>query len=68
MRSYIYRGRRPIRDFRVVREVAPADPEIPAIPTDYASMLKADLIALGLSLGIDVSGTKADIIARLPHG
>lgn len=85
MRSYTYRGRRPIRDFRVVR---PPEPSVPApepppepepLPVfeaeplpepvlDYSSWLKADLVAYASALGVDASGTKADIIARLPNG
>jgi hypothetical protein len=71
MKTYIYRGRRPIRDFRLVRQdvepvaVQPVPP--PAIP-EYSAMFKADLIALAGSLGINATGTRAEIIARLPHG
>ena len=54
-----------------VEPEAPADPgaetpaPAPADEVDYESMLKAQLVALAESRGIDSSGTKADIIERL---
>ena len=73
MRSYVYRGRRPIRDFRAAPAAPPPVAPPPVAPDpeptpDYMSWLKADLVAFASGLGIDPSGTKADIIARLPHG
>ena len=74
MAQYVYRGRKPIRDMRLVRqdeppqpvvvEPVPAEPE-PEVAPDYSLMLKADLVDLALALGIDATGTKAQIIARL---
>jgi hypothetical protein len=47
--------RRPLRDVPVVVKAEPALDE----------MLKADLVSLAESKGVDSSGTKADLLARL---
>jgi hypothetical protein len=76
MAQYVYRGRKPIRDMRLVRQDEPPQPVIvepqpvpaepePEVAPDYSLMLKADLVDLALALGIDATGTKAQIIARL---
>lgn len=41
------------------------NPLTPLDPTDLAKLLKDDLVALAEGRGIDSSGTKKDIIARL---
>jgi hypothetical protein len=37
----------------------------PAPSTDYNTLLKADLVSLAEKRGLDTSGTKADLVARL---
>lgn len=51
---------------RIVRTPPPTVAPEPA--QDYGSLLKADLVALAQERGLDSSGTKADIVARLEGG
>jgi hypothetical protein len=53
--------RRPRRQRLLVKATPVIEPE----PAKPAEMLKADVVALAESRGIDASGTKADILARL---
>lgn len=46
------------------RPVVPAQPA-PEPAADLSALLKADLVALATKRGVDASGTKADILARL---
>ena len=55
---------RPIPAVSPASEASDATVEAP----DFGSMLKADVVALAESRGIDASGTKADIVARLSDG
>jgi hypothetical protein len=59
---------RDLNAVRRVRRVAPVVVEQPAVvKTEPAldEMLKSDLVSLAESTGVDSSGTKADILARL---
>lgn len=66
MARYAYRLRRP----EITRRLAPArvvapKPKHAAPKPQYDAMLKADLVAAAERRGLDSSGTKADLIARL---
>jgi hypothetical protein len=51
---------------RRAQAAAPAVQEAPeAEATDYSSLLKGELVSEAEQRGIDSSGTKSDIIARL---
>lgn len=54
------------RDLTLVRRPLRDAPRVqPAVVVDPADMLKADVVALAEARGVDASGTKADILARL---
>jgi hypothetical protein len=39
--------------------------EEPAPPPDYDNLLKAEVVEIAKAKGIDATGTKAEIVARL---
>jgi hypothetical protein len=47
------------------RRVAPKPRVVVTSPPDLSALLKGDLVALAEQRGLDTSGTKADLVARL---
>lgn len=62
---YLYKLRRVEPRSRPARYVAPVAAPEPESETPLDELRKDDLVALAEEAGVDTSGTKADIIARL---
>ena len=50
---------------RVIRNVGLQTPTPPEPKPDFDKMLKADVVTFAEERGVDATGTKADIVARL---
>ena len=58
--SKIYTMRRRVIRHVGLRNTAPPEPD-----PDYDALLKVDVVEIARERGVDTSGTKADIVARL---